>query len=225
MSRGDGVESMPGPANRRPGLVAQDDVWREILGLAAAVESMLRQSAQALREGRADLAAAVKAQGSTIGQWEVRIEKDCLRVLALYEPLASDLRRMVSALKLRAELKRVGDLAAKIARRSKRSLRDSASPPIPASLDILARMAITSFEQAVAALNNDDAVAARAVIAGDEEIDRQRRLALKELKDSVQHNPECVTQLLRLINLARNLERIGDHTVNIAEAVVYVEGH
>jgi phosphate transport system protein len=106
-------------------MAARDDVWREILGLAMAVESLLCQTMLALREGRADLAAAVKAQGSTIDQGEVRIEEECLGILAPYEPLASDLGRMVSALELRAELKRVGDLRTKIAKRSKRSHRDS----------------------------------------------------------------------------------------------------
>ncbi len=185
---------------------------------------MLIRAVQALREGRAELVATVKAQEAAIDQWEVRIEKECLRVLALYEPLASDLRRVVSALKLRAELERVGDLATKIARRTKRSLRDSAAPPIPASLDILARMAITSLEQAVAALNNDDGVAARVLIAGDQGIDRQCRVALRELKDSLRHEPEQVTAWLRLMNSARNLERVGDHTVNIAEAILYMKG-
>ena len=217
-------EAVPGPANQRRGLAAQDEVWGEVLKLAAAVESMLHQAAQVLCEGRAELADAVKAQERRIDGWEVRIEKECLRVLALYEPLASDLRRMVSVLKLRADLERVTDLATKIARRSKRSLRDSAAPPIPASLDILARMATDSFSEVVAALGRVDAVAARATIASDQEIDRQCRVALRELKDSLGHHPEWITPLLRLVNSARNLKRIGDHTVKIAEAIIFIKG-
>jgi phosphate transport system protein len=224
MSQGNVGEAVPGPVNPRPGLAAQDEVWGEVLKLAAAVESILHQAVQILCEGGAELAAPVKAQERVIDGWEVRIEKECLRILALYEPLASDLRRMVSVLKLRGDLERVSDLATKIARRSKRSLRDSAAPPIPASLEILARMATDAFSEVVAALGKVDAVAARAAIAGDEEIDRQCRVVLRELKDSLRHHPEWVTPLLRLVNSARNLERIGDHTVNIAEAIVYIKG-
>jgi phosphate transport system protein len=154
----------------------------------------------------------------------MRIEKECVRVLALYAPAASDLRRMVSALKIRADLERVGDLATKIAKRSKRFFRQSAAFPIPDSLDILARMTLDAFNGVVAALDNDDLIAARAVIASDGGIDRQRRATLQELKNSLQGDPECVTQVLRLVNSARNLERIGDHTVSIAEAIVYIEG-
>jgi phosphate transport system protein len=205
-------------------LVAQEEVWGEVLELAAAVESMLNQAVQALCEGSADLSAAIKAQERRIDEWEVRIEKECLRILALYEPLASDLRRTVSVLKVRADLERVSDLATKIARRSKRSIRDSAAPPIPASLDNLARMATCAFSEVVAALGKVDAVAARSAIACDKEIDRQCRVVLRELKSSLRQHPEWVRPLLRLVNSARNLERIGDHTVNIAEAIVYIKG-
>jgi phosphate transport system protein len=211
-------------ANRRPGLVAQEDLWREILGFAAAVRSMLRHAMQAAHEGRADLAAAVFTQRTSIDQWEVRIEEECLRVLALYEPQASDLRRTVAVLKLRAELKRVGALASKIAKRSKRTHPEFGSLRMPASLQILAEMAIASFEHAVVALNNHDANAAQAVIAADKEIDHQHRSVRKQLKDAMQHNTEDVLELLRLMNTARNLERIGDHTVSIAQATVYING-
>jgi phosphate transport system protein len=194
------------------------------LKLATAVEFMLDHAVQSLCEGGGDLAATVKARERQIDEWEVRIEKECLRILALYEPVASDLRRMVSVLKLRADLERVGDLATKIAKRSKRSLRDSAAPPVPASLCVLARIANDAFSAVVSAMGKVDAVAARAAIAGELEIDRQCRVVLRELRNSLRNHPEWVTPLLRLVNSARNLERVGDHTVKIAEAIVYING-
>ena len=118
----------------------------------------------------------------------------------------------------------MSDLATKIARRSERSRRDSAAPPVPASLEILAKMVTDAFSEVVVALGKDDAVAARTAIAGDEEIDRQFRMVSRALKDSLRHQPERVTSFLRLVNTARNLERIGDHTVNIAEAILYIKG-
>jgi phosphate transport system protein len=222
MLQGNAVEAAPGKGS--PGLVAQDEVWREVLKLAVAVEYMLHQAVRALCEGKVELAAGVEAQERNIDRWEIRIEKECLRILALYAPVASDLRRMVSALKLRADLERVSDLAAKIARKSRRSCRDSAAPPIPASLYILARMATDTFSEVVAALGKDDALAARAVIAGDKVIDQQCQAVFREFKSSLRHDPELVTPMLRLVNSARNLKRITDHSASIAEAIVYIKG-
>jgi phosphate transport system protein len=224
MSQRNLSKALPPPTSRRRGLAALDEIWGEVLQLAEAVESMLRGAARALCEGHVELAVAVKAQERSIDEWEVRIEEECLLALALHEPLASDLRRVVSMLKLRAELKRVSHLATKIAQRSARSYRDEHAPPIPASLEALARMADDAFSKVVAALGKDDANAARAAIACDEEIDRQYRVALRILKDSLRYQPEQVTPLLRLVNSARNLERIGDHIVNIAEAIIYIKG-
>jgi phosphate transport system protein len=212
------------PTESRRGLVAQDKIWGEVLKLAAAAECILQQAVQALCEGRAEVVAEVKAQERNIDRWEVRIEKECLRILALYEPLASDLRRMVSVLKLTGELERVSDLATKIAKRTKRSYRDSSAPHIPAALESLARMALTAFTQVVAALANNDAIAARAVIAGEDEVNRQCRAVLRELKQSLRHEQMLVKPSLRLVNSARNLERIADHCVKIAEAIVYIKG-
>ena len=211
-------------AGRAPGLVAQEELWLDVLKLAAAVESMVHDAARAIHEDRDELVRAVRDQEPAIDEWEVCIEKECLRVLTRYEPVASDLRRTLGVLKLRAQLERVGDLATKIARRSQRLHRSAAAPPIPASLGALARMSVERLEQVIAALHSDDADAARALIVGDREIDRQYRATLKELKVSMRHQPECVSDLLLLANTARNWERVGDHTVSIANAILFIRG-
>ncbi len=144
------------------------------------------------------------------------------RPIALYEPVATDLRRMVSILRLRADLEHIGDLATKIAKRSKRYFEDSLVPPIPASLVILAVAVTVAFSEVSGALSKDDAAAARSVISGEEEVDRQHALVLRELKNSLRHHPEQVKPLLRLMNSARNLKRISDHIVNLAEAIVFI---
>jgi phosphate transport system protein len=214
--------AVPGLANRHA-LAAQDELWSEILEFASAVESMLNQAVQVLCEHRTELADSVKAQERAINEWEVRIEESCIRALALYEPVATDLRRMVSILRLRAVLERIGDLATKIARRSRRFFEASLAPPIPVSLVILAVAVTDAFGVVIKALSTDDASAALSVISGEEAIDRQHELVLRELKNSLRHHPEQVKPLLRLMNSARNLERIGDHIVNIAEAIVFIK--
>jgi phosphate transport system protein len=224
MSQRNVSEALAQPTSLRRGLVALDEIWSEVLQLAAAVERMFREAAEALCEGRAELAAAVKAQERSIDGWEVRIEKECLLALALHEPLATDLRRIVSVLKLRADLECVSNLATKIARRSARSCRGEPAPPIPASLEVLARMAADAFGEVVAALGKGDAIAARAAFVGDEKIHRQYKIVSSELADSLRGHPEQVTPLLRLMNSARNLKRISEHTVKIAEAILYIKG-
>ena len=215
-------QALPGPVNR-PALAVQNELWGEILKLASVVGSMLHQAVEVLCEGRSELAAEVKAQERNINGWEVRLEERYLQILALYEPVASDLRRMVSAIRLLAHLERVGDLSTKIAKRSKRFLEDSPAPPIPASLIILAIAVTDAFNKAITALSKDDDDAVWAIVASEEEIDRQCQLVLKELKTSIRHQPVQATAWLRLMNSARNLERIGDHAVNIAEAIVYIK--
>jgi phosphate transport system protein len=215
-------QALPGPVNR-PALAAQNELWAEVMKLASTVESMLHQAVEVLCEGRFELAAEVRAQEQRINGWEVRLEEGCLRTLALYEPVASDLRRMVSALRLLAHLERVGDLASKIAKRSKSFFEDSSAPPIPSSLIILAIAATDAFSKAITALSKDDDDAVWAIVTSEEEIDRQCQLVFKELKDSIRHQPDQATAWLRLMNSARNLERVGDHAVNIAEAIVYIK--
>jgi len=204
-------------------LAAQNELWGEVLNLASTVGSMLHQAVEVLCAGRSELADEVRAQERNIDGWEVRLEERCLRALALYEPVALDLRRMVSALRLLAHLERVGDLATKIALRSKRLFEDSSAPPIPASLIILAIAVRDAFSKAISALSKDDDDAVWAIVTSEEEIDRQCQLVLKELKNSIRHQPDQATAWLRLMNSARNLERVGDHAVNIASAIVYIK--
>jgi len=111
-----------------------EGLWREVLKMAAVVEEALRTSVRALFDGRADLAAEVAGDERQVNDFEVQIEKECLRILALHQPVASDLRRVAVALKINGDLERMADLAQHIANRA-RKLAGSARPvPIPASL-------------------------------------------------------------------------------------------
>jgi phosphate transport system protein len=216
----------PGPTLRivdRPTLRVQEDLWAESLRMASIVEAAFALSIQALCDGRPDLAAQVKLHEKDIDRRELAIENECLRVLALYEPVASDLRRVLTILRINRDLERVGDLSARIAKRVKRMARDSGPIPISEPLEALANGAANSFHDALDALGRCDAEAARAILFRDRQIDKHRRTVLKALKASLVKEPERVDVWLRLMNIARNLERIGDHAVHIAEAVVYLK--
>src|SRR5947209_17146913 len=119
-----------------------EGLWENVLKLAAVVETALSTSVRALCDGRADLAAEVKGGESSINAWEVRIERDCLKVLALHQPVASDLRRVAAILKINGDLERMGDLARHIAKRVKKLADDPLAFPVPEPLEALATRAL-----------------------------------------------------------------------------------
>ena len=200
-----------------------EGLWENVLKLAAVVETALATSIKALCDGRVDLAAEVKGGENAINDWEVRIERDCLKVLALHQPVASDLRRVAAILKINGDLERVGDLADHIANRARKLAIKVPPTPIPPQLEAMAREALNQVHDALDALVKGDAQLARDVIAADRGVDRLRRGVLKELKDCIRAEPDRVNTWLRLINTARNIERVADHATNIAEAVIYLK--
>jgi phosphate transport system protein len=207
----------------KPFVRDMENLWAELLKLAAVVESALSTSVRALCSGRADLAAEVRGGERAIDRWEVQIEQECLRVLALHQPVASDLRRVAAALKINNDLERMADLAEHIAKRAKKLVSPPRAVPIPQELEAIAVEALGSLHNSLDALSQCDAELARTVIAADRGIDRRGRAVLRELKQAIRQSPEDVNTWLRLINTARNLERVADHATNIAEAVVYLK--
>jgi phosphate transport system protein len=204
-------------------LRVQEDLWADSLRMASIVEAAFALSLRALCDGLPDLAAEVKVHEKDIDRREIAIENECLRVLALYQPVACDLRRVLTILRINRDLERIGDLAARIAKRVKRMARGTGPIPIPEPLESLATAALYAVHDALDALVRSDAEAARSVLSGDRRIDQQRRAVLKALKASLVSEPQRVDVWLRLMNVARNLERVGDHAVHIAESVVYLK--
>lgn len=200
-----------------------EGLWGEVLKMAGVVETALSTSVRALCEGRADLAAEVRTGEKAINSWEVQIENLCLRILALHQPVASDLRRVAVALKINGDLERMGDLAAHIANRARKLIKQNDPSLITPELHGLALEVLAEVRDTLDALAKGDAALARTVIDADRGIDRRRVLVVRELKDSIRRDPDRVDTWLRLINVARNLERVADHATNIAEAVIYLK--
>lgn len=200
-----------------------EGLWGSVLKLSAVVEDALNRSVQALCAGRTDLAAEVCTTDLTVDRWEVQIERECLKVLALHQPVASDLRRVAAVLKISADLERMGDLARHIAKRVAKLADDPLAFPISPPLEELAVDALNQVHDSLDALTDCDTSLARRLIVGDREIDRHYRGVLKEIKQSIRDHPERIDNWLRLINTARNLERVADHASNIARAVIYLK--
>ena len=191
--------------------------------MARAVVDSLAKSVEVLCEGRLEVVPEVKRVEKQSDREEVRIEQECLRILALYEPVASDLRRLATILKVNRDWERIADLAARIARRARKRARKSDSVLVPEPLKSLARDVLAQVRASYDALSGRDAERARAVITGDHSIDRQYRRLCKELKEDLRQHAGELNTWLQLLSTARNLERIADHATDIAQMIVYLQ--
>jgi phosphate transport system protein len=223
MQMGGAGTTSQGPTVVRHVLKEQEDLWNEVLRLSATVAAALTVSVQAFRDNRADLAREVTIEEKAVDDWEVKIEQECVRILARYGPTASDLRRVIAAMRVSSELERMADLAEHIANRVWKRVATAETEPVPGSLDALATASLALVDDSLSALAHDDAELAQTILREDRGVDRLRRTVLKELKDAIRQEPDRVDTWLRLINTARNLERVADHAANIAEVVVYLK--
>ncbi len=206
----------------RHALRDQEILWLEFLEMGRAVVDSLAKSVEALCEGRLDVVPEVKRLEESSDSAEVRIEQECLRVLALFEPVASDLRRMATVLKVSRDWERIADLAARIARRAHKLAATADVAPVPELLKTLARDALVRVSESFDALESKDAERARAVFEGYKLIGRQCRLLRRELKESIRRQPEQLDAWLQLLSTARHFERISDLATDVAEATVYL---
>jgi phosphate transport system protein len=210
------------PTHNRRSVREFDELWHELLELAALTRRAVDASVRALADdatNTVELAAEAKSAEHEIDRREICLEQTCLRVLALYEPVAVDLRRVATALRVNAELERIGDFAARIAKRAKKQ---RGAPQYPGLHDLAARV-FEQVEQSINLLEHPDCEQAHALIDGDRTIDDIYRALRADLENSIRQEPERVSEWLRFMDTARNLERIGDHAVTIAEAVIYLK--
>jgi phosphate transport system protein len=201
-----------------------EQLHRHILALSASVEETIDKAGRALRERRSDLADQVLAGDDDIDRRDVEIEEECLKMLALHQPVAIDLRRIATVLKINSDLERIGDLAANIAERAK-FLIDHAGFPIPAKLERMIELATMMVRGALDAFVNLDAKAARRICTLDDEVDRYNRDIIEELYQAMRKNTDVIPAAMHCFSASRHVERIADHATNIAEDVIYlVEG-
>jgi phosphate transport system protein len=201
----------------------QDLLWTEFLAMARAVVDSLAKSIEVLCDGRLEVVPEIQSLEQESDRQEVRIELECLRILALYEPVASDLRRLATILKVNRDWERIADLAARIARRARKRARKSEGVAVPEPLKALARDVLALVQASYRALAGRDAPGARGIVAGDRAIDRHYRRLRKQLKEDLRQHPGQLNAWLQLMNTARNLERIADHATDIAETIVYLQ--
>jgi len=196
----------------------------ELLSISSMVEEMIDKATQALTGRRYDLADAVVNSDEYVDQHEVHVEEECLKMLALHQPVAVDLRRIATVMKVNNDLERIADLAVSIAQRAK-AMDEFPAFPIPEPLPRMVVLATQMVRGAMNAFVNVDVRSARGIIAMDKSVDQYNRDIIAELQVLMQKRPEAVPAALHCFSAARHIERIADHATNIAEDVIYlVEG-
>jgi phosphate transport system protein len=200
------------------------NLQHDLLALAASVEGAIHKAIQALQERDVERAQEVIDGDAQIDREENHVEEECLKTLALHQPVAVDLRRIAAALKINTELERMGDLAEDIAERAL-TLARPPHLPIPADLQRMTDLTATMVHDSLDAFVNMDVRQARRVCRMDDAIDQLNADIIEETVRLMQQAPENVVPGLSLFSATRHLERIADHATNIAEDVVYlVEG-
>lgn len=202
-----------------------DKLKQRLLVLSTEVEEEVRLAIRALAERDAALAGEVVAREPETDIMEVDVEEDCLKILALHQPVAGDLRYIVSILKIDRELERIADLAAQIAKRGRRL---SAQPPtdVPFRLDEMGKKVVSMLKMALDAFVNLDSEAAHQVCAMDSEIDALKKETFQQVRTALKEDAGRFDVLMEMMLIGRHLERIGDHATNIAEDLIYlVDGH
>ena len=197
---------------------------REILAQSSLVEEMIAKACRALVDRRVDLSSEVVAGEMQIDMREVRIEEECLKILALHQPVAVDLRRTATVLKINTELERIADLAVNIAERTS-SLSEHLDFEIPDKVERMSTKATDMVHDALDAFVELDVDLARDVCSRDDEIDTLNREVIDELYEMMQTQPSAVEPAMHVFSISRHVERIADCATNIAEDVIYlVEG-
>ncbi len=197
---------------------------QKLLSLSSQVEEQLWLSVKSIKERDSQLARRVIDLVYEIDKHEVDVEEDCLKILALYQPVAVDLRFIVTAFKINNDLERIGDLSVNIAERSE-FLARHVPVDTPFDFDLMAEKVQSMLRDSIAALVNLDCFLAYKVCRRDDDVDAMNKEMYDRVKQDILACPEHIESLIHLLSVSRHLERIADHATNIAEDVIYmVEG-
>jgi phosphate transport system protein len=194
---------------------------RQLITMGAQAESQIAAAIEALVEGDAAKARAVIEGDKTIDQLEIRIDEGAIDLLATQQPVAGDLRLLVSALKINADLERIGDHAVNIAEAAERL---SKTRPFKPWIDIpyMAEIARGMLQDSLDAFVRKDAALALAVCRRDDLLDEKNKSIIRELLTYMAENPALITSCLEIIGVSKNLERVGDLATNIGEETIYI---
>jgi len=198
-----------------------DKLKRMTLALAAVVEDNLSKAVTAVVERDPILGHEVAQSDEAVDRSEVEVEEECLKILALHQPVAHDLRYLIAVLKLNNDLERIGDLAVNIAERVE-SISAHAEVATPIDLQPMAAHVRSMVSEALDSLVNLDEDLASKVLLADDRADDMHRDNFRRIESAILETPVNVSVLTNYLSVSRYLERIADHSTNIAEDVIYL---
>ena len=198
-----------------------DELQTKLLEMGGLVEAAIHNSVYALVERDEERAKEVMWNEAQINQKEIEIDDLAVRMLALFQPMARDLRFITAVIKMNSDLERMGDLAVNITERAMNLMKEPALRPF---IDIprLAELSENMVRRSLDAFARGDADLARSVLLADDEVDRLRDAVYSELLQFMQEERTTVDRAVSLMFIAQELERIADHATNIAEDVLFL---
>jgi phosphate transport system protein len=198
-----------------------DELKQRLLWMAGLAERAVHQSVQAVLDIDRSLAEAVLSEENTINEMQIEIDERVLRLLALQQPMAIDLRFILAVSRINSDLERIGDQAVNIAQSAMRILRH---PQVKPYIDLprMSELVEIMVRDSLNALVRNDQELARSVLTRDDQVDQFRDQMFRELLTYMMENSKLVFPAFELILVTKNLERIGDHATNIAEDVIYI---
>lgn len=202
-----------------------ESLHRDILTMCGMTEELVSRAVEELGKPNEDRASSLKQEDRKVDWYDVQIEEKCLKILALHQPVAIDLRRTIAALRISKELERCADIAVHIAERVGGLAKSTIEIKIPKRMTQMAGIALDMLRRSIDAYVELDTDKARAVCEDDDIVDELNREVIRELIEQMRTSPEKIEPALSLFSASRHLERVADHATNIAEEAVYmVEG-
>ena len=199
---------------------------KKLLKLSSMVEERVRKAAQVIESRDQDVIQAIIMSDYEVDEMEVDIEEDCLKILALHQPVASDLRFLIAVIKINNEMERIADMAVSIAMRVDNISKFDHPEAISYDFSTMSDKVIAMLKKSIDALVDGNSTLAKSIFLDDDVVDDCRNRCYEDIKDRIRKDPEHPGYHINTYLLARHLERIGDRAVNIAEEVVYfVEGN
>ncbi|MCC6908780.1 MAG: phosphate signaling complex protein PhoU [Phycisphaerales bacterium] len=195
---------------------------KRLLALGALVEESVHRAVLSVQNRDSRLATQVIKSDAEIDRAEVELEEECLKVLALHQPVAHDLRFVVAVLKINNDLERIGDLATNIA---SRAFYLSNQPPTKMPFDFFAMSGKVEWmlKTTLDAMVKEDKSLAYQVLAADDEVDAINREMYTRVESGIRQSPDELERLIHMLGVSRALERIADHTTNVAEDIIYMQ--
>ena len=201
-----------------------DRLQQKLLTMSSMVEDRVRKACSVIESADIEMSRMIIQSDWQIDEIEIEIEEECLKIMALYQPVAKDLRLLVTVIKINNEMERIGDYAVQIAKRVQR-LSGIERPQFDFNFQEMTDKVIRELRTSIDALVQQDAKAAKKIFLLDHDINDMRSKAYKLIVKEMNRAPEHATAFLNLYLVVRHLERIADRATNIAEDIIYmVEG-